>query len=754
MKNKIYSIIFSILLLFLTNDVYAVDLPNTTSTCPTALEFEKYDVHNISPGASNDNGKLKYVVDSTGKSYIAEFNSMQGMYVKDVNTNKYYSPDANGNIYVYGITGGTTTHFEFYIADTTSPCVNSMLGYVTNYLSKVSPNPFYGSDVCQNYINTCGSSNDDKEAIPVCFNQYIYGNSSYDYDLVKENIQSVTDSCKFTTNTGKVDTIDLWCEYDATKNQGGPYTYSSTELNLEYCRVDCTETMNVKYDAPIETIAGLGFQYKVYIDTKVECTTRTTKIPTEEVCEDGRCSCNGGRWGNDDDEEGGPNEDFDACIKQCDNGKYSQKCIDSCYLDVYVTKNNNWKNLSYTSKTILTDFDSPVYQKVCDTSGSKYGKCGSYDNNGCWRDDDCDAECSYIEDCYLVYRKTDEYYSDLAECEAREKELEEEGSTSILVDPKHYQAIILNPKKEQNAFSIGSMEVNAIDGSNSVVVDFPNAYIDKITGQVYYDKRNLPKSIENYYDGGNNFYTSVYTPSTNRLLEWPLLLTNKDHTYNSKNVNWNIREQISKIGLWGQWNLNINCFYGLVNKYYCEDDDSCPEDSIEGGIQYIYRTIDLADVFPNDRNPRWNWSCGATSTSDTSYYPITPVSLTEKIEKVNTDIYKEENEDIYLDYHIYLNTETMRYIRDYNDEMESYGNNENYCTKDGNRTVCKSGLLDLLEERSGVILKRNESLIGCNNQIGNQCDYSRDVSDCITYFNKNNYDIVDCKEIEYIEEDQ
>ena len=33
--------------------------------------------------------------------------------------------------------------------------------------------------------------------------------------------------------------------------------------------------------------------------------------------------------------QGGPNEDFEACINECDGGKYTPKCSNTCYEKIY-----------------------------------------------------------------------------------------------------------------------------------------------------------------------------------------------------------------------------------------------------------------------------------------------------------------------------------------------------------------------------------------------------------------------------------
>ena len=100
----------------------------------------------------------------------------------------------------------------------------------------------------------------------------------------------------------------------------------------------------------------------------------------------------------------------------------------------------------------------------------------------------------------------------------------------------------------------------------------------------------------------------------------------------------NIKISLQNIGTWNQWgkitnnsssSIKINCFYGTTtNGFICNDND-CPSDT-GNGIQYIFRPINLTDMFPNNRNPRFNWTgtinkstnkaTGAAILKENSYY--------------------------------------------------------------------------------------------------------------------------------------
>ena len=114
------------------------------------------------------------------------------------------------------------------------------------------------------------------------------------------------------------------------------------KTSVDVCKTICYEKLTVSYSPPVATKAGLCFQYKVTVKSKVECGVdadenvilkkmqlRTACNP-EPICSNKESST-----------QGGPNQQFDSCIKECDNGDYSQKCINKCYNKVYKKENEN-----------------------------------------------------------------------------------------------------------------------------------------------------------------------------------------------------------------------------------------------------------------------------------------------------------------------------------------------------------------------------------------------------------------------------
>jgi len=129
----------------------------------------------------------------------------------------------------------------------------------------------------------------------------------------------------------------------------GVSTYSETEKlvyhyapsyiddsNTISCDVTCEEAVEVEYGPPVASAAGMCFEYKVRVTSRVSC--NMSKAPSSadlcktQVCAPKpQCYHKGGQVYT----QAGPNEDFDACVKKCDGGVYSKKCSTSCYNKIY-----------------------------------------------------------------------------------------------------------------------------------------------------------------------------------------------------------------------------------------------------------------------------------------------------------------------------------------------------------------------------------------------------------------------------------
>ena len=136
------------------------------------------------------------------------------------------------------------------------------------------------------------------------------------------------------------------------KNETATYTYNydpgkAPTTVTDSCKIKCEEGVAVEYGPPIGSKAGLCFEYKVRVTSAVRCyMSSEPKGPDDKYnyCTPSPVCTGIGRSGTQYFvRQGGPNEEYDKCIKSCDGGKYTKTCSNKCYKKVYG---------SDTSKTI------------------------------------------------------------------------------------------------------------------------------------------------------------------------------------------------------------------------------------------------------------------------------------------------------------------------------------------------------------------------------------------------------------------
>lgn len=321
----------------------------------------------------------------------------------------------------------------------------------------------------------------------------------------------------------------------------------------------------------------------------------------------------------------------------------------------------------------------------------------------------------------------------------------------------------------------------------SITVDLqlPEAYVNKTTGLAAYKAGrgyeafdantgrlgNINFDAKKFYAGDRRYYTDPKSRNTN--VSIPLdynqrvSLIGYDQYFSQGNKKATITVNVDGIGT-RDYSDQINCFYGVYNNLFIDPDDptqidgsncpdctssctgencpntcpgpNCPDGGTNtppidySGITFIYRPIDLVDVFPNDRNPRWNWTNAAIPSNDRIYnllgYKINPIELTEDIEYKGNEIYSDKNE---VDYDIILTTEQIMRIRQYNKNVadfngDGYTNYLDYdmsCSTVGGREVCTSNFLDdtgYVTYTSGYNAQSRKQIAVCNNAYGGDCD--------------------------------
>lgn len=187
---------------------------------------------------------------------------------------------------------------------------------------------------------------------------------------------------------------------DFNANSPGEQLDTRTKENV-YCNKTCSEVVTVEYGPPVAIKAGFGFEYNVKVTSRVNCypsSGSTVNKPRDirnniegnpdinpttnysnlictpaPVCYHGNTG-----WTA---LAAGPNEEFDQCIYNCDDGKYTEKCSKLCYSKVYESD-----NIGLSSSTILySDYIKRVGQSGCsgkDKGNNTVQRCSKYDENG------------------------------------------------------------------------------------------------------------------------------------------------------------------------------------------------------------------------------------------------------------------------------------------------------------------------------------------------------------------------------------
>ena len=196
------------------------------------------------------------------------------------------------------------------------------------------------------------------------------------------------------------------------------------------CKVKCEEAVEVEYGPPVASFAGMCFEYKFRVTSRVACSIEGPPKPPEPNCYHKEpapvcVSSNGSVW-----RQGGPNEDFDACIKACDGGSYSSACSNKCYNEVYgksvntgaqvstalykevqatqlAKKKNKKKTVACADSISLSECKSITGQHGCYavSGGSivwKGGGAGRWYSLGRWSP--CNPANEYVPDSIGIYR--------------------------------------------------------------------------------------------------------------------------------------------------------------------------------------------------------------------------------------------------------------------------------------------------------------------------------------------------------------
>lgn len=330
------------LMLSNANNVEAAN--NECSTGYTKTTYMDKISYNISDKTVNFTG-------ARGLNYTVSYDSSETRNSVDSNGNFSFTvPDeyADGKIIV-----------TFYLTENDNVCDSGVeVGGIEFYLDSAGYNQLYSDSLCVNYRNKWSNNSTMKEAVPYCFTEYVSVQYSYSevsswiseaerlYDLAQNGSSNIVQDPSYTNVKNVKETEKLVCDAFSTNNYETMHKYSHKETeSVDNCTVTCKEEIEVNFSDPVATQAGMCFQYLIEIKSKVTCDSYyTAPRPSKPgVCVPS-AYCRYSSSSTSD--KGGPSEDFDECVNQCDGGEYTQKCIDSCYTKVY--ENDNEENVINT----------------------------------------------------------------------------------------------------------------------------------------------------------------------------------------------------------------------------------------------------------------------------------------------------------------------------------------------------------------------------------------------------------------------
>ena len=173
---------------------------------------------------------------------------------------------------------------------------------------------------------------------------------------------------------------------NTTTETNGKYQYyyqpgHATEGDAVSCKITCEEAVEVEYGPPVASKAGMCFEYKVRVTSRVTCNMSEAPKPPKHDCNvctpTPSCSGSSGKvW-----RQGGPNEDFDACVQSCDGGQYTTKCSNQCYKEVYGTTTKSTKS---AKKQSTTNVEELAATKVAEAYDGSLSACLKLNPAGCY----------------------------------------------------------------------------------------------------------------------------------------------------------------------------------------------------------------------------------------------------------------------------------------------------------------------------------------------------------------------------------
>lgn len=644
----------------------------------------------------------------------------------------------------------------------------------------------------KNYDKT-NFNNLKKEIVSQCYDKEIrYVDLSNLHNTVNSNINSFKSLFNQTqilpAGGGNKCTSSHHLDTKVTSWAGGYWAYS------------CTENYEASGDAPKLVRAGDGFSYEATFKVTRQCVKRKINetlhytpqyCPVPIYCERCGCDCTWvGRSGTvySGQPDAGPNDAFDNCVNKCDGGKYTQACINSCYNNNYtkdrklsanvLTKDNKNKKVQFVADysaqnaaagglvTTSSGFTSHNLPGVVYTMTVRGGaSCSCTESYWCQAGHGSCTFHTWVEPCGV-----DTAYCGVVETRTTaESEFVDAAINEVIsVDTSKFSMSIVDSYMNNGTYTTTyttatqpALNVNVVKATSTeaeVKVSLPLSYINKITGMATYKSNesastgyrmnsgkalmeaiafgNNPNDLANYYftPGERKYYTNINSKNLN---------VGFDDNGNAslRNDKYNIVVSSGSNGSgamgWAQFGSTIDCYYGVYNNFYDDNNPCDPTREVcDGGIQYIFRPIELSDVFPNGRDPRFNWDSGSINRGNSIYKTVVdPVKYTKTIQTKQDDIYNPNSGEI--DYEFILTPKNIAAIKSYNKTVSDFNKDgdNNYldydmsCYNKNGKEMCTSRFLDntdIVTYGSGYSVDNRKAIAGCNNarENGTVCDTS------------------------------
>lgn len=465
--------------------------------------------------------------------------------------NNWYYPDGEGKVTLY-ITPGSDYFLAFYLnLGGQNTCDGAYMGYIQGAGSNSIPNPLLNRPICVNYRQQVANGDNNGSGIASalvneCFDENIpYDKLGYYTDAkIQEDINNANGILTH-LSTGTV-TDKLQCSFDQSKNSNTAVGSSSSQEYTKfldnaggtYWKALCTEKLVISYEQPKGVSAGQGFTYAPVMKMERTCTPIQIKKP--ELKEQCRYSteCWGGPANHTGEPGAGPTPEFDECVQKCDGGKYTQDCINKCYVENYTKNTPNMVENPMLSMNTLYDNDykiSPVaFDSIKDSSeecaqiiGKPYGptrnpisSCQVTVNNyGCPSNTTCVSEhgvyFTYLDGCNSSTNPTKcyEIFVSSPNCSDNPQQDYQNQINQSLSELQEVYAVISAYTSESLSSEDFSASIN--DSHTKETLEYGSSHSNGNSTSEYDKKRQPDVNVEVVKQANGKDYTSEVVQTIN-----------------------------------------------------------------------------------------------------------------------------------------------------------------------------------------------------------------------------------------------